>query len=170
MRLFMFAVVLVGLFSAAHVVTQDRPSSPAPTLEGVWRGTVSTTTGANASTNPNRLPNIIIYTKRHYSVLSQDASVPRQPRKPIDPPKDANNLTDAEKLALYELWLPVIATSGQYELNGTRLTHRPVVAKGLATEQSFEIAFQGKDTFVQIVKSGIGKSASETRRTFVRVE
>jgi hypothetical protein len=171
-RACLLAVAIVGIVaSAAHVgLTQTVSPAAGPSLEGVWRGTISVTTGANASSNPKRLPNVIIYTKRHYSVLSQDASVPLQPRQAIDPPKDANSLTVAEKLARYELWLPVIATSGEYELNGTMLTHRPVIAKGTATDQTFEIEFQGKDTFVQISKSGLGQPASVTRRTFVRIE
>ena len=159
------SIVLI-LFLSADVVPTQSPRS----LVGVWKGTTSVTTGANASANMNRLPNIIIYTRRHYSVLSQDASVPRPPRRPVEPPTDSTNLTDAEKIARYELWLPVIATSGQYEFDGTTLTHRPVIAKGIPTDQTFEIRFEGNDTFVQIVKSGLGQPASETRRTYVRLE
>jgi hypothetical protein len=171
MRAFLLAASVVGIVtSATNVALTQSRASPSPSLEGVWRGTISVTTGANASTNTRRLPNIIIYTRRHYSVLSQDASVPRPPRQPVDPPRDPNNLTDAEKIARYELWLPVVATSGQYELKGTTLTHLPVVAKGISTEQAFEIEFQGNDTFVQIQKSGLGQPVSETRRTFVRIE
>ena len=173
MRAGLLAVAIVGIVASVGPMANiglTQTGAASPSLEGVWRGTVSVTTGANASTNPNRLPNIIIYTRRHYSVLSQDASVPRPPRKPVDPPKDANNLTDAEKLARYELWLPVIATSGEYELSGTTLTHRPVIAKGTPADQTFDIEFQGKDTFVQITRSGLGQPLSVTRRTFVRIE
>src|SRR5262245_5194581 len=169
MRAFLLTAVLAAAAasSAQIVFTQG---NAAPSLEGVWKGTVSVTTGAGASTNSNRQPNVIIYTKRHYSVVSQDASVPLPERQAIDAPKDANRLTVTEKLARYELWAPVIATAGEYELQGTRLTHRPVVAKGLATEQEFEVRFEGKDRFIQISKSGLGQPVSETRRTFVRVE
>jgi len=70
MRIFLAAMAVVGLLaSTANVgLSQSRPAT-APSVEGVWKGVSAVITGANASTIPNRLPMMIIYTKGHWRKL-----------------------------------------------------------------------------------------------------
>ena len=96
---------------------QSKPAT-ALSVEGVWQGVSVSVTGADAYTIPNRLPMMIIYTKRHYSVLAQDGDGRQSPRQVPPPLKTPGKPTDAEKIALYELWAPVVADSGTYELKG----------------------------------------------------
>jgi hypothetical protein len=155
--------------SAAESTTQ----ATAPSLEGVWKGTTSVTTGPNASNNPNRLPNIVTFSKTHYTVVTQDTAVPR-PRVPLAPPKDPTNLTDAEKLARYEAWSSVNADGGTYEVQGNTLIQHPFVRKnppgetGTYADLTFELGFDGNDTHTLTIRSADGKSV--TTRTYTRLE
>ncbi len=169
------------LESAADV--EARPPA-APSIAGVWLGTSYVATGANAVANPNRQPNIFIYTKGYYSTIRQDSDTtpPLPPRPVLAPPKDPNKLTDAEKLARYEHWAPVSADAGKYEVKGTAFYQYPLVSKnqsaaivsrnqtgnmGTSTPNS-EIKFEGSNTMVQIATSPDGKTV--TRRTYTRLE
>jgi hypothetical protein len=157
------------------------PKSP---IEGVWRGTSTVVTGANASANRNRQPNIFIYTKGYYSMLTQDGGAPARPRTVLDPPKDPARLTDAEKLARYEHWAPVGATSGRYEVKGTTYYQYPLVAKNQAADvitrnqtgklgtvaANSELVFPDGKTMIQVAKSAPGQPVSESRRTYTRLE
>src|SRR5712691_3108150 len=98
MRVFLVTSAILGILAAQVGLTQGKPQAT-PSIEGVWKGTSTVTTGANVSANPNRQPNILIYTKGYYSLISENAgAVPRPPRAVLAPPRDANKLTDAEKL------------------------------------------------------------------------
>ena len=121
---------------------------------------------------PNRLPNIVIYTKNYYSIVTQDGRVPLPARKAVAPPKDPNKLTDAEKIARYDLWAPVNAESGTYDVKGTVLTYHPVVDKGIPVDTGapLELRFEGNNTMVTIAKSAPGAPVSEIRRTWTRLE
>jgi hypothetical protein len=146
--------------------------SRAPSVEGVWRGVSVVVTGAGGYTIPNRLPMMIIYTKGHYSVLAQDGDG-RQTAREVPPPlKTPGKPTDAEKIALYELWAPVVADAGTYELKGTTLIQRQVVSKaGTLVERSREIRIEdGGRTMVEIATSPPGQPLRETRRVFTRLE
>src|SRR5437763_16688454 len=122
MRAFLGAAAMIGVMWAATDVgfTQGEPSKPP--IEGVWKGISMVPTGANASTNPDRQPGILIFTKNYYSIVSQDAAVPLPARKDVAPAKDPNHLTDAEKVARFDLWAPVVAQSGTYTVKGSTLT------------------------------------------------
>ena len=87
--------------------------------------------------------------------------------------KDPAKLTDAEKIARFEQWNPFTAQSGTYEIAGTTLTRRPVVAKNVAVMTTnppivAEFTLDG-DTLVLNTKSAAGQPASETRTTLTRV-
>jgi hypothetical protein len=169
MRAFLIAGVVAGIVASAASVGLGQGKPSTPSIEGVWRTTSAVTTGAN----PNSLKppaSIVIYTRGHYSIVEMNN--PRQFPAPA-PPKVAGKLTDAEKLARYEDWLPVTANSGTYQVKGTTLTRRPLVAKGspapgAETDAVRELKFEGNNTMLQIAKSADGKSV--TTRTYTRLE
>jgi hypothetical protein len=148
----------------------DRPSQGA--VEGVWQGTTIVTTGANATTNPKRLPNIQIYTRGHYAFVAQDAGTPRPPRQAPPAVKTPGKPTDAEKIALADYWAPVGAAAGSYDLSGNMLTQHPIISiGGVLTDATFESKLEdGGKTWIHIVKSAPGQPVSETRRTLTRLE
>jgi hypothetical protein len=73
-------------------------SATAQSIEGVWKGVSVVVTGANAYTIPNRLPMMIIYTKRHYSVLAQDSDGRQLPRQAPPPSRHPANRPMRRKL------------------------------------------------------------------------
>ncbi len=181
MRTFLIAAAAVGIVASATSVgfSQAKPSAT-PSIEGVWMGTSTIVTGANAANSvPKRQPNIFIYTKGYYTMITMGGTAPRPV---LAPPKDPAKLTDAEKLARYEHWLPLGATSGRYEVKGTTLYQYPLVAKNQSAEivsrnqtgsmgtvtPNSEITFQGNNTMVQIPPSADGKTM--TRRTYTRLD
>jgi hypothetical protein len=140
-------------------------------VEGVWQGTSTVVTGANPATNPKRLPNIQIYTRGHYAFVAQDGTTAIPPRQAPPALKVPGKPSDAEKLALYNYWLPVGAAAGSYEVNGNMLTQHQVVAKGVPTDATFESRLEdGGKRWVHIIKSAPGEPTSETRRTLTRLE
>ena len=167
----MAASMGVLAFPANVALSQSRPAT-VPSLEGVWKGVSIAVTGANAYTIPNRLPMMIIYTKQHYSVLAQDGDGRQLPRQLPPPLKTPGKPTDAEKIALYELWAPVVADAGTYELQGTTRIQRQIVSKdGMPVERTREIRIDdGGNTLVEITKSAPGQPVRETRRIFTRLE
>ena len=174
MRPFFAAIVAsVGILASTTDLglSQPRPAA-APSVEGVWKGVSVVVTGADAFTIPNRLPMMIIYTKKHYSVIAQDSDGRRLPRQVPPPLKIPGKPTDAEKIALYELWAPVVADSGTYELKGTTLIQRQIVNKGGALlERTREISIEdGGNTMVEIQRSAPGQPIREMRRTYTRLE
>ena len=181
MRAFLAAAAIAGVVASAATVAFTQAKPPAtPSIEGVWQGTSTVVTGPSPSSNPNRQPNLIIYAKKHYSLLTQDGGVRLSRRPVLAPPKDPNNLTDAEKLARYEHWAVVGASSGTYEVKEGRVFQYPVVAKdqtdftanpvstGTAGIVGAELKFEGDNTMVQIGTSADGQTI--TRRTYTRLE
>jgi hypothetical protein len=153
-------------------------------IEGVWKQTSVVDTAVNASKPNTPQPNMYIYTNGYYSILTQDGGAVPTPTRPVlAPPKDPNNLTDAEKLARYEHWSPGVAQAGRYEVKGSTLFQYALIAKsqsadiiersktgtlGTAPPNSELVFSNGNNTMVRIVKSADGKS--ETRRTYTRLE
>jgi hypothetical protein len=166
MRAFLIAAAVVAAASLGY--SQDKPAANR-SIQGVWQKTSEVTTGANPSSNMKIPASLVIYTRTHYSLM--EINTPRSAPVPA-PPKVAGKLTDAEKLARYEDWLPVTANSGTYEVKGTTLIRHPLVAKASpapdAADPIRELRFEGNDTMIQIAKSADGKS--ETRRTYRRLE
>jgi len=171
MRICLVAMATLGILASTADVGLGQGAA-APSVVGVWKGLSAVTTGANASTNMNRLPMLIMYTKGYYSVVAQDSAVSRPARQAPPPPKDPSKLTDSEKIARYELWLPVIAQSGTYEVKGNMLTQRDIVAKAATpTSRVVEIRFEdGGKTMIETLRSVPGQPVSETVRRFTRLE
>ena len=141
-------------------------------VEGVWRVSEVVTTGANAATNSNPQPSVFIFTRGHYSQIAVTGA---KPRPPVAPAKDPQKLTDAEKIARFEQWAPFIANSGTYEIKGSTLTIRPMVAKNVAVMTTnppgtAEFKLEGNNTLWVTTRSAPGQPASETRVRLTRVE
>lgn len=84
-------------------------------------------------------------------------------------PRAPAKLTDAEKMTRYEAWAQFTANAGTYEVSGSTLTTRPIVAKnpsvmGQPSTQEFKIA--GK-TLTLIQKSADGQRVTTTTPTRV---
>lgn len=84
--------------------------------------------GEKTVTITNPQPSLIIFTRGYYS---QVLVTTEEPRAAIAPAKDRHNLTDAEKIALYEQWKPFAASSGTYEIKDQMLIKRTIVAKNV---------------------------------------
>lgn len=114
MRALLKAAAAVGIVASAASVGLGQGK---PSIQGVWRTTSVVTTGANPTTDTDIPASMVIFTRNHYSVV--EMSNARQFPSP-PPPKVAGKLTDAEKVARYEDWLPVVAISGTYESKARR--------------------------------------------------
>jgi len=161
---------VMGLLTAAALLTAPQAALAAGKgLEGVWKVTDVTVTGANPTTNPSPQANVYIFTHGHYSQIADTSRTPRT----AAPVKDQANPTDAEKLAKFQEWSSVIAQAGTYELKGTTLTRHPTVAKNVSAigpggQSESEIKLTG-DTLVMVSKSPAGQPAREQRLTLTRV-
>jgi hypothetical protein len=91
----------------------------------VWQVAEVVVTGANAATNAHPQPGFYIFTKKYYSTNRVTSTEPR----PAIQPKDPNNTMDAEKIALYEELRQFTGNAGTYEIQGSTLTIRPLVAR-----------------------------------------
>jgi hypothetical protein len=104
------------LLSASATLAQSR--SP---VEGVWKLTEWTEFG---ETNTSPQPGLIIFTRGYYSV-----AILMAPRPDSMPPEAGRNPTDAEKVGYFELWKWFVGNSGSYEVEGSTIVMRPIVAK-----------------------------------------
>jgi hypothetical protein len=94
-------------------------SSKKKPIEGAWKVTEIVVTGAGASNVPNPQPGLIIFARKHYSVMWVPGNQPRSLFTGEDP-------TDQEKIAAYDSF---VANSGTYEVAGATLTLHPMVAR-----------------------------------------
>jgi hypothetical protein len=170
MRKTILVSATLALMSSALSAQARSAPARAPSLEGVWKIAEVVTTGANASSNSNPQPSLIIFTRGYYSLLSVNSD---QPRPKFEPAKDPNNLTDAEKIARYEQWNPFTANAGTYEIKGSTLTRRPIVAKNqtvMTTNPAFSAEFKLEgNTLWVISKSQPSEPTSETRTKLTQV-
>ena len=142
----------IGFFLLSASATFAQTKTP---VEGVWQiaevvvqqghendWLSGESAAEKVTTIPNPQPGLIIFTRSHYSQLVVRGN---KPRAAVAPPKDPRNLTDAEKIALYEQWRLVIANAGTYEVKGSTLFIRGIVAKGVAPmtrETPVEVTFK----------------------------
>jgi hypothetical protein len=117
-------VVAVGLSVVVAIAFLSAQSKPS--IQGVWRVQERVITGANPSSNTTPQPGIYIYTARHYSVVQIPGT---SPRPKVTPAKNPTQPTEAEKIAIFPQWQQFNASSGTYEIKGTTLTTKPMVAK-----------------------------------------
>jgi len=135
----------------------------AKSFEGVWKATRFVVTGANARTDTNPQPSLLIFYRGYYSIVRDNS---REPRKQAPDPKDPAKPTDAEKIAKYDEWAPFAASAGTYEVKGNTLITHNVLAKqvkGVTKTEEATIKFEG-DSFVA------GAPDSDTQITYTRVQ
>jgi hypothetical protein len=141
----------------------------APSIQGAWRVTERTVTGAAAATDKSPQPSIYLFTKQHYSIIVVPGTAARkEPVAAANPDK----LTDAEKIARYDIWNVFTANTGTYQVSGSTLTTRAVVAKNpavMGTTASREFKIDG-NTLTLIQKSAAGQPASQTTTRLTRIE
>jgi len=143
------STLLVSLGAAGSATAQDQKKT---TVEGVWKIAEVVLPGATpadkATTLTNLQPGLLIFTKGYYSatvVRSQQA------RPAVEPPKDPQNLPDAEKIARFEQWQPFTANAGTYEVKGSTIIRRAIVAKSVdvmtsSTPITAEFKLEGPNT------------------------
>jgi hypothetical protein len=168
-QMYLLAAAVVGIIVATTAVgfSQAKPSA---SIQGVWKVVEIVTTGANPATNANPQPSLYIFTNRHYSLISVNGT---QVRPDVQAAKDPAKLTDAEKLARYEMWNSFSANSGTYEVKGTTLTRRPLVAKNVNVMTGPPVVAESRlegNTLTLTAQSASGQPVSETRTTLTRVE
>ncbi len=92
-------------------------------LEGAWKmEEVTINEGPNAGTNTNPQPSLFIFTKQHYNIMYVRGT---EPRPLLEEGSSRTTITQAEMRATF---VPFVANSGTYELNGSTLTTNPNVA------------------------------------------
>ena len=179
--LFAAAMLVATAPLAVSQTTQGTPSQPAAArnqtkspVEGVWRIVEVVMPGATpaekGTTITSPQPSLIIFTRGHYSQLVLRG---QQPRDAVAPAKDPQNLTDAEKLARFEEWRPLVANAGTYEVKGSTIVRRPIVAKRVevmtsATPVTSEFKLEGTDT-LWLTPTG-DRAATDPRVKLTRVE
>lgn len=171
MKFTLGAVLAVAALGATEI-PQGQVRGP---LEGVWKATEIVATGAKPSRIPSPQPNVYIFTPTYYSIVRVAGAEPRVLFKAPGP-------TEGEKLAAYDTF---VATSGTYELSGTTLILRPVVAKNpnlmAGGFETFQVRVEGgtlwltlKSTDVHVRRGDLIEPSpgplTETRFKLIRVE
>jgi hypothetical protein len=166
-------VVVVGILALGlSALGQSTPS-----IQGVWRVVevtiVEPAPGGSAlglpkGTHTNVQPGLLIFTGKHYSNVGDLAAKPR----PTAPFKVAGKPTADE---MQSLWGPFAANSGTYELTGTTLTRRPMVAKNPANQTGkyftrSTIKLDGNNLWITGIETSAGKTANPGTIKYVRVE
>jgi len=111
--------IIVACMAALIILLIVQSAAAQGKLEGVWKKTLVTVTGPNAQTIPHPQPNIVIFTKKHFSFTEVEGEKPR-PDQPLE------KATDAQKVAA---WEPFSAQAGTYEIKGTTVTLHDLVTK-----------------------------------------
>lgn len=171
----MMRAVNVGIVFALLTCGLNAQSGARKPIEGAWKVTEIVVTGADASNVPNPQPGLLIFAGRHYSIMHVTGTQPRKPFNAEDP-------TQQEKLAAFDSF---VANTGTFELSGTTLTIRPVVARNpgfmAGGFDKYQIRIEGntmsltnKSTDFHLRKGDkvLQSSAplSETRLKLVRIE
>ena len=164
--LFFTATITVLLLTANTSFAQKKNQ-----LEGVWKVVeVIISSKDSTSTVSTPQPGLIIFTKGYYSILAVRAD---KARTAVEPAKDPQNLTDAEKIARYDSWRPFTANSGTYEVKGSTISMHPIVAKNVdvmtrQTPLTDEFKLEGTNTLrVHPIDTS---SAPQVRVKLIRVE
>ena len=168
--LLMVSMLSIALVAAQNSAVQSQSKSQ---VEGVWKiaevQVPSKNPAEKGTTITDPQPGLLIFTKGYYSLLLVRGS---QPRAAFAPAKDPEKLTDAEKIARYEQWGPFTANSGTYEVKGSMLQFRPIVAKSVevmtsGTPITWELKVEAPNTLWLIPT---GDRANEPRVKFAKVE
>ena len=145
MKRYALCIALCVLSASAAFAQTKSP------VEGVWKMTEWIESG-NTNTNPQ--PTLIIFTKGYYSV----AMLMGPPRTDSIPNNMGREVTDAEKIGLYEQWKWFVGISGTYEVKGSTVVLHPIVAKTTwdmnpNKQHEVEIKLEGSNTLWMIPKA-----------------
>jgi hypothetical protein len=167
MKRLTLSIVFCVLFASAAFAQTKSP------IEGVWKIAEVVVPSRNpaekGTTISDPQPSLYIFTRGYYSQLL----VQGEPRTAVAPAKDPQNLTDAEKIARYEEWRRFVANSGTYEIKGSTLTRRAIVAKSVnvmtnQTPNVQEFKLEGANT-LWLIPTG-DQAATQARVKLTRVE
>jgi len=126
MKKFLF---FIAVLSAFLLIAEPAFAQKKNQLEGVWKIVEvivpSQSTGKDTTISTPQ-PGVLILTKGYYSIIAIQSG---RPRTAAEAPKDPQNLTDAEKIARFTEWSPLVANSGTYEIKGSTILRHPMVAK-----------------------------------------
>ena len=111
----------------------------------------------------------MIFTRGYFSTVTAGL----QPRTAAAAAKDRQRLTDAEKIARYEESRPVNASSGAYEIKGSTIIKRSMVAKSVRvmtreTPTIWEFKLEGPNTLWLIPTGEL--TTTEPRYKLTRLE
>jgi hypothetical protein len=137
----------IALSIAICVGATSAATQPAGSIEGVWKTARVEVDGAVRQDLTNPQPGLYMFTRGYFSEAADITS--RTPRKTAAV-ADPTRLTEAEKLAKFEEWLPFAGVAGTYQLKGRALVRHPLVAKNVGrttTDQTDDIELHG-DTLV----------------------
>jgi hypothetical protein len=167
MKRYALALIFLVLSASAAFAQTKTP------VEGVWKIAERIVPGTNplakgvtiTNTTP---PSLIIFTRGYYSQVYLGSA---ESRATFARPKDPQNLTDDEKIVRFEQWRPLFANAGTYEIKGSTLTMRPIVAKNanqMNGSHGVEFKLEGPNTLWLIPTAE--ESAIEPRIKLTRVE
>jgi hypothetical protein len=166
----LFVVVAVVAITSLSLAAQSKPS-----IQGAWRVVEVTITNPKPApglrskgTYTDLQPSLLIFTGKHYSQVNDTATKPR-PATPFKVPAKPT----AEEMQAQ--WGPFNAQAGTYELSGTTLTRRPMVAKNPANQsgKNFSratIKIDGNNLWITITDTQTGKTEFPATFKYVRVE
>jgi hypothetical protein len=165
-------VVLAGL--ATPTANQSVTS-----IQGVWRVVERTIPASTADrrdpfgafskgTHTDLQPELMIFTAKHYSRTTDTAAQPRPTTGYKVPGKPTLEELQAE-------WGPFAANAGTYEISGTTLTLRAIVAKSPSAQADknfmrLSIKLDGNNLWLTPVDSESGKIAAPVTSKYLRVE
>ena len=121
LRPFPASVVLLGLIATVSC-SQSPPPDPAAQanpLQGVWSLTASDPGDGSPVIDPSQ-PGLYIFVEGYYSAVYAPDAAPRVPAEITFQP------TPEEMVAQHE---SIIVNTGTYEISGSTVTFRPIIAK-----------------------------------------
>ena len=160
MRSTAFTVGVAALLAATGLEGQQAVQD----LEGAWQVTEVVTTGRIGRTLRSPQPGLLLFTGNHYSYTFVTTDQPRQP-----PPRGFASVEE-----MLDVWSPFTANAGTFEVSGSSMTRRPIVAKspdtmapGAFNEYTFRLS---ADTlWVTTVGTEGGPARNPTTVRYVRV-
>lgn len=155
---FSLCIVCLAVLATAPIASAQSK------LEGAWKMAEISTSNPDALKEINVRSALIIFTKKHYSMMWIVGANPR----PDLPPK----ATDTQ---LVEAWRPLIANSGTYEVNGTRFTIHPMLAKNpkvmkAGNFMTYEFELTGNSLRITLKENSFGEPANSTDLLLDRIE
>ena len=144
-------------------------------MEGAWKVVEIVVTGANPENTPSPQPSLFIFGQKHYSMMWIRGAKARAPYA-------AEEATNEEKIQAFDSFT---ANTGTYEVSGSTLTIRPIVARSpnfmAGGSSSYQFRAEGSNLWLTEkstdMRYRIGQQVgpptrplSETRLKLVRLE